>query len=253
MQATGTYGHRGRLRTIETGIRLVAPTYGRARIRTSSAKTGDILVDSQAERFITHLVAIDPCVNSCKPQPFTVDLVTRQLLTDPMQRLAAKSKYSKRKGSSLYTPDFCIHWSGARRTALEIKTSAFPGDAEYQKKLALAAEVLSAYGYELATVTLSEHMYPLKANLQLLQQAQRTPAISLSTEQHDALSQLKNENLTLGDFCTHLGCPLHDAPRLLLQAVIGMNLFAYPMRADTPTYLTHGDMTHLCLMQEVLS
>lgn len=253
MQATATYGQRGRLRKIETGIRLVAPTYGRARIRTTSAKTGDIVVESQAERFVTHLVAVDPSVTSCAPQPFTVDLVAGRLLTDPSQYRAAKNRYSQRKGPSLYTPDFCLQWSGARKTALEVKTEAFPGDADYQHKLSLAGEVLSMHGYELATVTLASHMSPLRMNLQLLQQAQRFLAICLSDEQLADLHQLKEEELTLANICASLSCPLHDVPRLLLRGVIGMDLFAYPMRADTPVYLASGDIEHLCVMKELLS
>lgn len=253
MLATATYGQRGRLRTIETGVRLVAPTYGRARIRITSAKTGDIVVDSQAERFIAHLVAIDPSVKSCSPQPFTVDLVAGRLLTDPAQRLAAKRQYSKRQGPSLYTPDFCIHWSGAKKTAIEVKTAAFPGDDNYQQKLALAGEVLSTYGYELASVTLSTHLQPLKTNVQLLQQAQRTTAISLNAAQQATLSQLEHDALTLGGICSRLSVPLHDVPRLLLCGAIGMDLYAHHMCADTPTYLAYGDIEHLCLMKGVLS
>lgn len=254
MQATGTYGKRGRLRTIETGVRPVAPTYGRARIRTSSAKAGDTVVDSQTERMVSHMLAVDPSVKSYAPQPFTVDLVARRLLTDPAQRLAAKREYSQRTGPCLYTPDFLIAWSGHKRTALEVKTEAFTGDSSYRRKLTMAGDVLSRYGYELATFTLPASRFGLlKTNLQLLQQAQRATAFSLSSEQLALLHQLDKDNLTLGDICAHLSLPLCEAPRLLLCGAIGMDVIAHPMRADTPVHLAYGDIEHLCIMQGVLS
>jgi len=158
VQATGTYGRRGRLGQLETGIRLVAPTYGRSRIRTYSASCGEIVVDSQAERLVSQMLAIDPSVNSYRPQPFTIDLNGQRLLTTREQVKEVLARYSQHLGPRLYTPDFCIHWQGVKKTAIEVKTESYPGDERYQKRLERAGAVLAAYGYEFATLVVSDRM-----------------------------------------------------------------------------------------------
>lgn len=253
MKATGTYGPRGRVHTIETGIRLVAPTMGRARIRTHSAYCGEIVVDSQAERLVAHMLAIDPAVASYRPQPFSVDLIGWQILSSKEQVKAFRARYGRHLGPRIYTPDFCISWSGARKTALEVKTAGYQGDEQYEERLRRAGEVLSAHGYELAKVVTPENTRsPIKQNLQLLQQAKRLLRDALPAEMAEKLEVLEGRELSLGMVCSHLNLPLAHSPTLILSGVVSLDLMAHPLHADSPVRLAYGDLTHLHLLEKLL-
>lgn len=251
MSATGTYGKRGRLRTDNdtAATRLVSPTYGRSRIRTYGGKSGDILIESQAERFIAHMLSIDPRVVRFRPQPFTIDLNGQRLLTSKEQVKAVLARYSQETGPRIYTPDFGIDFTGAKQAALEVKTDAYPGDAPYQERLTRAGAVLTAYGYELVKVVLPQAFNgPLKQNLQLLQQAKRIQGCTLSEEMLERLSQLEGHTLTLGDVCQHLCLPLNFAPTLILAGAVSFDLRSHPFHAQTPVVLAYGELGHLHLI-----
>lgn len=251
MPATGTYGKRGRLRTDNdtTGTRLLAPTYGRSRIRTYGGKSGDILIESQAERLVAHMLSIDSHVVRFRPQPFTVDLNGQRLLTTKEQVKEVLARYSYEKGPRIYTPDFCIDWVGSKQTALEVKTDAYPGDERYQERLKLAGSILRDYGYELGKVVLARSFSgPLKQNIQLLQQAKRVHYGLLSTETLERLHQLEGQELTLGNVCQHLSVPLNFAPILVLAGAIAFDLRSHPFHAQTPVVLAYGELEHLHLI-----
>lgn len=251
MPATGMYGKRGRLRTDNdiTGTRLVSPTYGLSRIRTYGGKSGDILVESQAERLVTHMLSIDPRVSRFRPQPFTVDLNGQRLLTTKEQVKAVLSRYSQETGPRIYTPDFGIDFTGAKQVALEVKTDAYPGDARYQERLTRAGDVLTAYGYELVKVVLPQAFNgPLKQNLQLLQQAKRVQGCTLSAAILEQLSQLEGRTLMLGDVCQHLCLPLNSGPTLVLTGAVSFDIRNHPFHATTPVELAYGELEHLQLI-----
>ncbi len=83
-------------------------------------------------------------VASYRPQPFSVDLIDRQILSSKEQVKAVRARYGRHLGPRIYTPDFCISWSGARKTALEVKTAGYQGEEQYEERLRRAGEVLSA-------------------------------------------------------------------------------------------------------------
>lgn len=249
MSASGTYGKRGRVAEHETGIRLVAPTYGRSRIRMHSSKCGDVIVEGQAERLIAHVLAIDPEVVRYRPQPFTVDLVSQRLLTSREQVKEAIARHGLRIGPRMYTPDFSVDWSGPGKSALEIKTDAYAGDSEYQERLIRAGEVLKAHGYELTKVVIpTELSGPLKQNIQVLQQAKRIQRHGITPEALNHLNDLEGQDITLGFACSHLGQPLTFASTLLLTGAVACDLMNFPLRADTPVTLAYGDLAHLRLI-----
>lgn len=252
MPATGTYGKRGRLRTENetTGTRLVSPTYGRPRIRTLGTKSGDILIESQTERLVAHMLSIDPRVVRFRPQPFTVDLNGQRLLTRPAQVKEVLAQYERTHGPRIYTPDFCVDLSDAKQVALEVKTDTFPGDERYAVRLARAGAVLSQYNYVLVKVVLRHSLSgPLKQNLQLLQQAKRLQgALPLPTATLELLHQLEGLDLTLGDVCRHLNLPLNFAPTLVLAGAMSFDLSTCPFHALTPVKLAYGELEHLQLV-----
>lgn len=255
MSATGTYGKRGRLRTDNdtAGTRLVSPTYGRSRIRTCGGKSGDILIESQAERTVAHMLSIDPRVVRFRPQPFTIDLNGQRLLTSKEQVKEVLARYSQQSSPRIYTPDFDIAFSGAKQAALEVKTDAFPGDERYQERLKRAGDVLANYGYELIKVVLPRSFSgTLKQNLQLLQQAKRLQDCLFPNETFELLHQLEGSKLTLGSVCEHLHIPLHFAPGLVLSGAISFDLRTHPLHAQTPVELAYGELEHLQLIGRLM-
>lgn len=251
MPATGMYGKRGRLRTDSdtTGTRLVSPTYGRSRIRSYGGKSGDILIESQAERLVAHMLSIDPRVVRFRPQPFTVDLNGQRLLTTKEQVKEVLARYSQQSGPRIYTPDFGIDFTGAQQAALEVKTDTFPGDERYQERLNRAGGILRDYGYELTKVVLPTNFSgPLKQNLQLLQQARRAQGCQISSAMLKRLDQLKATELTLENVCLHLRVPLNFAPILVLAGAISFDLRRHPFHAQTPVVLAYGELEHLHLI-----
>ena len=253
MKATGTYGPRGRIHTIETGIRLVAPTTGRARIRTVSASGGEIVVESQAERLVSHMLAIDPSIASYQPQPFSVDLIGQQILTSKEQVKAVRARYGRHLGPRIYTPDFCVSWTGTKKTALEVKTQSYQGDEQFEERLWRAGEVFSAHGIEFAKVITPENTRsPIKQNLQLLQQAKRLQRLSFSAAMAKQLEALEGRELTVGAVCAHLNLPLAYCSALVLAGVVALDLLVYPLHADSPVSLAYGDLEHLRLLEKLL-
>lgn len=253
MSASGTYGKRSRVAEHETGIRQIAPTYGRSRIRTYGGKSGDILIESQAERFVAHMLSIDPRVVRFRPQPFTIDLNGQRLLTSKEQVKSVIARYSQDTGPRIYTPDFGIDFTDAKQAALEVKTDAYPGDTRYQERLTRAGAVLTAYGYELVKVVLPQALNgPLKQNLQLLQQAKRIQSCTLTAEILEQLSQIEGRTLLLGDVCQHLCLPLNSAPTLVLTGAVSFDIRKHPFHAETPVELAYGELEHLQLIERLV-
>lgn len=244
-----SYGKRARVGEFDRGVRTVAPTYGRGRILTFSQKSsGTMVVDGNAERVAVQMMTIDPSVRSFSPQPFTVDLKERRLLTTKEQLSAARKKHGGRSGHCFYTPDFALAWSMGTKTALEVKSEEWPGDDEYEERLQLAEPILTFYGYELRKLVVPAHAsHPLKRNLALLQRATgREIKHLLTAERIDRLDG--KARMTLGAACDALGVETELAPVLFMAGVISMDLAGSPMRGDTQVEAAFGGLDHLCLV-----
>ncbi len=62
---------------IDRGIRSVATGFGQSPYLAYSEKSGgSIVLESEAERMVAHMLNLDPEVVSYTPQPFSVELVT---------------------------------------------------------------------------------------------------------------------------------------------------------------------------------
>ncbi len=247
-----TYGNRGHIQQLETGVRVVAPTFGRSRLNTFSSKSGLIVVDGQAERRVSHMLEVDPSVAKFEPQPFSVDLIDRRLLRSREQLSEARRKHAKRSGPRLYTPDFCITWVSRRKTVLEVKIEGFEGDAVYVLKLQMAQEILEAHGYEFARIVLPQgRRSHLAFNLQLLRQSRAHRAVVLESDS-TPLKSLPPEGLTLGRACDAMQCSISLAPALVANGVLSMNIAEFPMHTDSPCAQAFGDLGHLCFVRGLL-
>ena len=128
------YNNRPGKKEVDVGVRKAAPTYGREAFVTFVEKGGGMLVfDNDAERLVA-MLGFDPRVRRIQAQPFAVDLVEGRLLRSADQRNAARSKYARRKGASIYTPDFYVERADGTQFALEVKLGGFIGrDADHDR------------------------------------------------------------------------------------------------------------------------
>jgi len=248
-----SYGKRARVGEFDRGVRTVAPTYGRTRILTFSQKSGGtIVVDGNAESVAVQMMSIDPSVRSFRPQPFTVDLKDRRLLTTKEQLSAARKKHGGRSGHLFYTPDFDVTWSIGQKTAVEVKHEGWPGDEDYEARLAVAAPILAFYGYELSRLVIPANpTNPLKRNVALLQHAvgREVDAI-VSPSAIDVLES--SAPMSLRAACGVLAVEIDQAPVLLMSGVISMDLVGAPMRGDTEVQAAFGALDHLCVVRSQL-
>lgn len=249
------FGKRGRTDN-DAGIRKVAPTFGRVRIQTQHGKAHtSITVDGHAERMTGYALNVDPSVQTYVPQPLTVDLIDGRLHQSKEAVAEARRKHAGKNGPWFYTPDHLIHWSGqTTKTALEVKDEAWQGDADYERKLERAAEILDFFGYEFAKVVIPCHpQAPLKRNLTLLSQAMRRESRRLDIRPPaDDRANNSSDAWTLSSACEALGVTLQQAPWLLLNGHIGMDLMGQHLKADTPVHLAWGDLGHLCLVRRMM-
>jgi hypothetical protein len=75
-----------------TGIRRMPSTYGEAKFGTNSEEAnGHLIVESDAERPVTHLLTIDQRFRAFQPKPLCVRLVDQRLL---LMRLAAAAPWT---------------------------------------------------------------------------------------------------------------------------------------------------------------
>lgn len=168
------YGNRGRLGGADSGIRRLAPTFGRVLLLTSSSKCSErFTVDSDAERLAVDLFTIDPRVRRFSAQPLTVDLIDGCLLKTRDEVAAARDRHRHRIGGRrLYTPDFSIEWHDDQRSVVEIKLEGFEGDAEYESMLRDASVVLEAWGIGFQRMIMPrDPRHPLRTNLPILKKA----------------------------------------------------------------------------------
>lgn len=249
------YGTRGRTGN-DAGIRRVAPTFGRVRIQTRHAKAQHSLtVDGPAERLTCCALNVDPSVQTYEPQPLTVDLVDGSVHYSKEAVAQARRKHAGRAGPWFYTPDYLIHWSGrTTKTALEVKEETWQGDADYEHKLERAVEILGFFGYEFGKVVIPSHpQAPLKRNLALLSQTMGRERLRMSVSPLvDDLASNTSKTWTLSSACEALGVSLQQAPWLLLDGHIGMDLVGQHMKANTPVHLAWGDIEHLCVMRRMM-
>lgn len=248
------YGRRSGQKDADSGVRRVAATYGKVLLLTSSPKASDrFVVESDAERVVTHLLTLDPGVQGFVPQPFTVDLVDGRILWTPEEVEAARKRHRGREGRKFYTPDFEVTWLGRPKGALETKLEGFEGDAEYDAGLQLAASVLRTGGYDLAKVVVpAGNGHPLRFNLPLLRKAIGREDLRPTTDLVGRVNAfLEGGPRTLHQLCSELCLSPNLVPALLVAGVLSADLARQTISGTMLLHAAHGDCSHLCLLDEV--
>lgn len=253
-RVAGTYGRRGRLGDATSGIRQTAPTYGKARRGTYAEKAqGHIKVESDAERFVSHLLEIDPRVTAFQPQPFTVDLIDASLLTTPKEVWAARRAYHDMPGPRLYTPDFSFEWEDGFTHVCEVKTQGYEGDSDYQQKLERARVILDAYNYAFHILVMPANTaQPLRRNVQLLKQAKRQCSTYLTEEVIERVEAFcEHGPVTAKTLCSALELPAGMLPIFLVSGLLSADIAHQPILGALEVSLAYGALDHLCLLHEV--
>ena len=249
------YGTRGRLSGADSGIRRVAPSFGKVLHLTSSDKAGDrFAVESDAERLVSHLLTVDPRVRRFEPQPFTVDLVDGRILRSREAVAEARHKHRQRTGWRFYTPDFGFEHAAMPRAAAEVKLEGYEGDADYQAALGRAEEVLDAAGYRFARMVVpADAKHPLRANLQLLKMAKRRPDLQPDAQQQQRIeAACGHEAVTLSALCSVLSIAPGAVPAWLMCGAVRSDVVRQPICGSMMLEAAFGDLSHLHLLEELM-
>jgi hypothetical protein len=253
-RASPSYGRRGRLNSANTGIRHTASTYGKAKLGTYCEKAnGHLIVESDAERFVAHLLAIDPRVRAFQPQPFSVDLIDQRLLFTKEAAREAWLKHRDVPGPKFYTVDFSVDWQDGLRHAIEVKAAGYEGDDVYWDKVARARPILTANGYPLRTVVLpADTAHPVRMNSWVLKQAVRQVSFYLTDELIERVTRhCEDGPLRLRTICSDLGLSPGLIPVLLVSGVLAGNLIHQTICGTLELSLAYGELGHLCLLEGV--
>lgn len=253
MRHAPSYGVRSRRSADNAGVRLTARTYGKARIGTYAEKAlGHITVESDAERLVAHMLCVDPRVRSFGPQPFTVDLVgerllfTREELADARRLLGTRLKET-------YTPDFATVQTDGLLRAYEVKLQGFEGDSRYWAKVERAREIMEAYCYPLSTVVVpANELHPVVVNAQLLKAAIPRAREYLSLDIIDRVERYCASGPVLQRaLCADLQIPTGLVPPMLATGVLQADLAHHHICATLVLSAAYGDLSHLCLIEEL--
>lgn len=249
-----SYGRRGHLDAANTGIRHTASTYGKAKFGAYSEKAnGHLNVESDAERFVAHLLAIDPRVRAFQPQPFCVDLIDRRLLFTREAVGKARFKHCDVEGPKFYTVDFSVDWLDGLHHAVEVKAEGFEGDEVYWDKVARARPILAANGYPLRTLVFpSNTVHPVRMNSRVLKQAAHRARTYLTDELIERVTQRWEERaVSVRALCSDLQLSPSLVPVLLVSGVLAGDLAHHAICGTQELTLAYGDLSHLCLREGV--
>lgn len=250
-----SYGKRRGQQAVNTGIRPIAPTYGRPSFLSYSHRAGSThAIESAAERLVSQMLDIDPFCQTHSVQPFTVDVLEHRLLHTEAERKAVrasrKANHSDCARSTLYTPDFLVIRGDAAPLILEVKLQGWEGDEDYANKLALTSRVLAANGYEFQKIRVpSLWCHPLRHNVPLLHMAKVASPLALSDAQHALLENAgAASGITQAAACHLLQLqPAHIAA-LVVQGVLALDIANTRFHNDAVLQLAYGDLEHLQLI-----
>ncbi|VBQ94352.1 Uncharacterised protein [Burkholderia pseudomallei] len=254
MRSAPSYGVRSRRSAANAGVRLTARTYGKARIGTYAEKAdGHITVESDAERLVAHMLCVDPRVRSFKQQPFTVDLVGERLLFTREELSEARKMRGGRAGEVEYTPDFATVQADGLQRAYEVKLQGFEGDERYWVKVERAREIMEAYCYPLSTVVVpADERHPAVVNAQLLKPAIARAHEHLTADIIDLVERYCESGPALQRaLCADLEIPTGLIPPLLATGVLQADLAHHHICATLEVSAAYGDLSHLCLIEEL--
>ncbi|WP_431476388.1 hypothetical protein [Massilia eburnea] len=244
---------RGFPSSVEQGSRILGQTGGRpAQMYLCEKAHGICPAESPLEKTIGQLAGLDPYVLSNAPQPFTIDVVSGELLRTPEERKLHRMTRDRSDARQReYTPDFCFNLIDGRRIVVEVKDPRFPCKEEYWRKVEKAKELLRARGYHFQVISMVyAPSAPLVHNADLLAAFQRNFKKTITQSQLSAIETgLGDAVSSLGHVAQLAGLSLREAPALVLHGVVAADISIAPLGASTPVWLAHGDLEHLAVLE----
>lgn len=234
------------------GSRILGQTGGRpAQMYRNEKSSGICPAESPLEKTVGQLAALDPCVRTVHPQPFTIDIVTGFFAYSP-EELKLHRKMRERAEARLrdYTPDFCFELTDGQRIVVEVKDPRFPCAPGYWEKVEQAKELLRSNGYGFQIISIEyEPSAPLVHNADLLSAASVNFNQIITRAQIDAIeANVGDTESTLGYVAQLAGLSLREAPALVLRGVVAADISAGLLGACTPVRLAYGELKHFSIL-----
>lgn len=250
------YGSRGKLQGFDSGMRRVAPTFGKELFLTYSQKAnGTIAVESESERFVAHMLTLDPGVRSFAAQAVTIDLIDRHIYRKRSDLEEARKRHKRLSGQKFYTPDFYVKWNlaGYTATAIEVKVEGFEGDSKDLQRIARARNIIEASGVEfLRIVWPRSQRNPLKSNLPMLVKALRRLDLWPDNEMITAVgAALESGIKTVRELCCVLSLSPNVIPIFLVSGLIAANVRDELINGAMAIKPAYGDLSSLCLVRSM--
>lgn len=251
------FRRRSTIAGFHSGIRAVSSSQGSALCLTSNSKaTAGLRLDNLSERFVSHVIQLDPDATRVSTQPLTVDLTTGAIVKTAEEKLELR-KHLKRRGGqpNFYTPDFGVTWSSEDCSLVETKDERYPGDESYLQKLTLAARLLFEAGYEfLRIIVPSDLRHPLQVNVPIVRQALFRPEVTLPSDITERIARLENNGArTIGDFVKGLELDSRLSPFLVVRGHLAADIRTHVLNFAMPAVAAWGDLSHLSLTRKLAS
>ncbi len=254
---SNSYGSRGKLRGLDAGVRRVAPSFGKQLHLTYSQKAdGIVAVESDSERYVSHMLTLDPDVFSFSTQPFTVDLIERRIHRTTADVDAARARYKRVRGQKFYTPDFGVQWHltgkwGHDVTAIEVKLEGYEGSSQDLQRMAHGQNVIEAAGMEfLRLVWPRSQSHPLRANLPLLMKAMRRVDLWPDADMVSSVEEAFEHGVTtVRDLCRALSLSPNVIPSFLVSGLLNANVGQEVIKGAMKIELAYGDLGFLSVMR----
>lgn len=254
---SNSYGSRGMLQGLDAGVRRVAPSFGKQLHLTYSQKAdGIVTVESDSERYVSHMLTLDPEVSSFSTQPFAVDLIERRLHRTTAAVEAARARYKRVRGQKFYTPDFGVQWhlsgqSGHYATAIEVKLEGYESDEKDLQRMEAGRNVIEAAGIEfLRVVWPRSQNHPLRTNLPLLLKAKQRVDLWPDAVTVAAVEGAFVQGVTtVRELCDALSLSPNVIPSLLVSGLLSANVGQELIRGAMRIELAYGDLGFLSLLR----
>ena len=158
-----------------------------------------------------------------------------------------------RTGEMEYTPDFSVVQTDGLLCAYEVKIQGYEGDDQYWMKLERARKIMEAYCYPLSTVIVpADERHPVIVNAQLLKPALARAHTYLTPDIIERVERYCESGPVLQyALCTSLQIPTALIPPLLVTGVLQADLARHHIFAALELSAGYGDLSHLCLIEEL--
>lgn len=242
---------KGMPESVQQGSRILGRTGGRPATLFMGYNNSLHPCESPLELAVGNLACLDPRVREVTSQPFTIDIVTGDILCSREARaehrkLRAHPEVKVRE----YTPDFRFSLIDEQSIIVEVKDPRYAHDEQYWEKVEHAARILRSNGHQFCVISMAyEPTHPLVQNGELLRYVgQNFDDPGIDRQLDDLTEQFGDSTVALGAVSARLGLTLREAPILLLRGIVSADIASERICAAMPVQLAYGDLQHLQIL-----